>query len=499
MSVNTIQVHPKVEAFLKDSPKKLFIGGKFVESASGKKIKSYNPATGEVLCEAYEADEQDVNRAVELAEKAFHGEWSKISSSERSRMLWKLADLIEENLEPMAQLETLDNGKPIRETRNADVPLVIDHFRYYAGWVNKFSGEVINNSLHPHMFTYTRREPIGVCGQIIPWNFPLLMAAWKLGAALATGNVVILKSAEDTPLSVLFLAELIQQAGFPEGVVNIITGRGTVAGSAMNKHPRIRKIAFTGSTEVGKIIMREASENVKIVTLELGGKSPNIVFPDADFSKAIPGALHSIFFNQGQVCSAGSRLFVHKKIYDNFLSDMASEANKLKVGPGLEEETQVGPLVSAKQYETVRGYLEKGKAEGAKALTGGTPKEGPGYFVPPTIFADVEDKMTIAREEIFGPVVSALPFNDDEHLTDLIKRANSSEYGLAAGVWTTDVRKAHKVAHALEAGTVWVNCYNVFDAAMPFGGFKQSGIGREMGKYALEMYTEVKSVWVNLE
>lgn len=499
MTDNKIKVHEKVDKFLKSGPKKLFIGGQFVKSASGKTIKSINPATGKELCEVYEANEEDVDHAVDAAEKAFHGPWSKMSASERSRLLWKLADLIEENLEPMAQLETLDNGKPIRETRNADVPLVIDHFRYYAGWVNKFSGEVVNNSMHPNIFTYTRREPIGVCGQIIPWNFPLLMASWKLGAALATGNVVILKSAEDTPLSALFLAELIQEAGFPDGVVNIITGYGHIAGSAMNKHPRIRKIAFTGSTNVGKIIMREAADNVKRVTLELGGKSPNIVFPDADFSKAIPGALHSIFFNQGQVCSAGSRLFVHKKIYDNFLADMSSEASKLKVGPGLEEETQVGPLVSAKQYETVRGYLEKGKEEGAKALAGGEPEDGPGYFVSPTVFADVTDQMTIAREEIFGPVVSALPFDDDDQIADVVQRANASEYGLAAGVWTKDVRKAHKVAHALESGTVWVNCYNVFDATMPFGGFKQSGFGREMGKYALEMYTEVKSVWVNLE
>ncbi|MCO7176003.1 aldehyde dehydrogenase family protein [Sporolactobacillus kofuensis] len=494
-----IKLDAKVEAFLNKSPKKLFIGGQFVESISGKSFKSINPATGEVLCEVYEAGEQDIDRAVDEAEKAFHGPWSKMSASDRSRLIWKLADLIEENLEAIAQLETLDNGKPIRETRNADIPLVIDHFRYYAGWVNKFSGEVINNSMHPNVFTYTRREPIGVCGQIVPWNFPLLMASWKLGAALATGNVVILKSAENTPLSVLFLAELIQQAGFPEGVVNIVSGYGHRIGTAMTNHPRIRKIAFTGSTEVGKSIMRDASKYLKRVTFELGGKSPNIIFPDADFSKAIPGALRSIFFNQGQVCTAGSRLYIHKKIYDRFLSDMADQAAKLKVGPGIEEETQVGPLVSAKQFETVRGYLEKGKQEGARPITGGTTIEGSGYFIPPTIFTDVTDEMTIAREEIFGPVVSAMPFDDDEQMTDVIRRANESEYGLAAGVWTTDVRKAHKIAHALEAGTVWVNCYNLFDATMPFGGFKQSGFGREMGRSALEMYTEVKSVWVDLD
>lgn len=494
-----VALDPRVEAFLATGPKKLFIGGEFVESLSGKTFESIDPSNGEIITTVYEADAADVDRAVVAAERAFHGDWAKVSPSERGRMLWKLADLMEEHAEALAQLETIDNGKPVTHARAADVPLAIDHFRYYAGWSTKLSGEVINNSAGRNMLTYTRREPIGVVGQIIPWNFPLLLAAWKLGAALATGNVVILKSAEQTPLSAIYLAELIQQAGFPGGVVNIITGYGPTAGAAITNHPRIRKVAFTGSTEVGKLIMQQAAGNLKRVSLELGGKSPNIIFPDADFSKAIPGALMGIFFNQGQVCCAGSRLFVHKKVYDNVLADMSSFAAKMKQGPGLDESTEIGPLVSSEQFERVSGYLQKGRDEGAIALTGGSPIDAAGYFVPPTIFADVNDRMTIAREEIFGPVVAAMPFDDEAQVADVIRRANDTEYGLAAGVWTTDIRKAHKVAHALEAGTVWVNCYNALDAAVPFGGYKQSGYGREMGSYALDLYTNVKSVWVNLD
>ncbi|KZE51948.1 betaine-aldehyde dehydrogenase [Brevibacillus parabrevis] len=494
-----ITLDSRVEAFLAGGPKKLFIGGEFVASASGKTFDTIDPATGEVITSVYEADTIDVDLAVQAAEKAFATDWAKVTPSERGRMLWKLADLMEEHAEALAQLETIDNGKPITHARFADVALAIDHFRYYAGWSTKLAGEVINNSAGRNMLTYTRREPIGVVGQIIPWNFPLLLAAWKLGAALATGNVVILKSAEQTPLSAIYLAELIQQAGFPDGVVNIITGYGPTAGAAITNHPRIRKVAFTGSTEVGKRIMQQAAGNLKRVSLELGGKSPNIIFPDADFSKAIPGALMGIFFNQGQVCCAGSRLFVHKKVYDNVLADMTSYAAKMKQGNGLDESTEIGPLVSSEQFERVTGYLQKGHEEGATSLTGGAPLEGPGYFVPPTIFADVNERMTIAREEIFGPVVAAMPFDDEEQVADVIRRANDTEYGLAAGVWTTDLRKAHKVAHALETGTVWVNCYNALDAAVPFGGYKQSGYGREMGSYALDLYTQVKAVWVNLD
>ncbi len=494
-----VGLDPRVEAFLQGGPKKLFIGGDFVESVSGKTFDSVNPANAEVITAVYEADKEDVDRAVEAAERAFYGDWAKVTPSERGRLLWKLADLMDDHLEALAQLESLDNGKPVAHARAVDIPLAIDHFRYYAGWATKISGELIDSSAGRSMLTYTRREPVGVVGQIIPWNFPILMSAWKLGAALATGNAVILKTAEQTPLSALYLAGLIQQAGFPDGVVNIISGFGPTAGAAIVTHPRIRKVAFTGSTEVGKLIMQQASGNLKRVSLELGGKSPNIIFPDADFSKAIPGALMGIFFNQGQVCTAGSRLFVHKKVYDNVVADMTSHAAKMKLGPGLDESTDIGPLVSAEQFSRVSGYLHKGVEEGATPTTGGRPLEHPGYFVPPTIFTDVSDQMTIAREEIFGPVVVALPFDDEAQIADVIRRANNTEYGLAAGVWTTDVRKAHKVAHALEAGTVWVNCYNALDASVPFGGYKQSGFGREMGSAALELYTQVKAVWVNLD
>ncbi|RAN89983.1 betaine-aldehyde dehydrogenase [Bacillus sp. SRB_28] len=493
MSQLAVNLHEKVEKFLQGT-KKLYVNGSFVESASGKTFKTPNPATGETLAIVAEAGREDIHKAVVAARMAFdEGPWSRMSTAERSRLMYKLADLMEEHKEELAQLETLDNGKPIRETMAADIPLAIEHMRYYAGWATKIVGQTIPVS--GDYFNYTRHEAVGVVGQIIPWNFPLLMAMWKMGAALATGCTIVLKPAEQTPLSALYLAELIEEAGFPKGVINIVPGFGESAGQALVNHPLVDKIAFTGSTPVGKQIMRQASESLKRVTLELGGKSPNIILPDADLSRAIPAALSGVMFNQGQVCCAGSRLFIPKKMYDNVMADLVLYSKKLNQGAGLNPETTIGPLVSEEQQKRVMGYIEKGIAEGAEVLCGGNKPFDQGYFVSPTVFADVNDEMTIAKEEIFGPVISAIPFND---IDEVIERANKSQFGLAAGVWTENVKTAHYVASKVRAGTVWVNCYNVFDAASPFGGFKQSGLGREMGSYALNNYTEVKSVWINL-
>ncbi|MGO0656882.1 aldehyde dehydrogenase DhaS [Bacillus mycoides] len=493
MSQLAVNLHEKVEKFLQGT-KKLYVNGAFIESASGKTFKTPNPATGETLAIVAEAGREDIHKAVVAARMAFdEGPWSRMSTAERSRLMYKLADLMEEHKEELAQLETLDNGKPIRETMAADIPLAIEHMRYYAGWATKMVGQTIPVS--GDYFNYTRHEAVGVVGQIIPWNFPLLMAMWKMGAALATGCTIVLKPAEQTPLSALYLAELIEEAGFPKGVINIVPGFGESAGQALVNHPLVDKIAFTGSTPVGKQIMRQASESLKRVTLELGGKSPNIILPDADLSRAIPGALSGVMFNQGQVCSAGSRLFIPKKMYDNVMADLVLYSKKLNQGAGLNPETTIGPLVSEEQQKRVMSYIEKGIEEGAEVLCGGSNPFDQGYFVSPTVFADVNDEMTIAKEEIFGPVISSIPFND---IDEVIERANKSQFGLAAGVWTENVKTAHYVASKVRAGTVWVNCYNVFDAASPFGGFKQSGLGREMGSYALNNYTEVKSVWINL-
>ena len=493
-AVSSASMHKGVEEFI-GKPRRMFINNQFVPSASGKTFPTYNPATGEIMAQVAEGDREDIDRAVKAARKAFENPaWADMSPSQRGRLIWKLADLLEAHTEEFAQIESLDNGKPLAIARVADVPLAVDLFRYMAGWATKIEGNTIPISAgtkRTQYFAYTRREPVGVVGQIIPWNFPLLMAAWKLGPALATGCCVVLKPAEQTPLSALLLAELIAEAGFPEGVVNVVTGYGETAGAALAAHPDVDKVAFTGSTEVGKLIVQAAAGNLKKVSLELGGKSPNIVFDDADMRSTVPGAASAIFFNHGQCCCAGSRLYVEKDMFDQVVEGVAEQAKKIKVGPGFEPDTNMGPLVSQEQLNRVCSYLESGFNEGAEALVGGKKKDGAGYFVEPTVLVKTNPNMKVVREEIFGPVVTASPFTD---LDRLVAEANNSEYGLAAGVWTRDISKAHRLANKLRAGTVWINCYNVFDAALPFGGYKQSGWGREMGHEVLELYTEVKAV-----
>ncbi|MBV9441751.1 MAG: aldehyde dehydrogenase family protein, partial [Acidobacteriaceae bacterium] len=459
-------------------------------------FETINPATGEVLANVAEADAADVDLAVKAARKAFHSKsaWRRMSASERGRLLNRLADLIEQNVDELATLESLDNGKPRHVARTADLPLVIGCYRYYAGWADKIQGKTI--PISGNYFCYTRHEPVGVVGQIIPWNFPLLMQAWKLAPALACGNTVVLKTAEQTPLSALRVGELILEAGFPEGVVNILSGYGPTAGAAMANHMDIDKVAFTGSTEVGHLIMKAAAEsNLKRVTLELGGKSPNIVFADADMDEAIEGSHFALFFNQGQCCCAGSRVFVEEKAYDEFVERSTERAKRRTVGDPLDRKTEQGPQVDSDQFQKILGYVDAGKKEGAKLMCGGERVGERGYFVAPTVFADVKDEMKIAQEEIFGPVMSIMKFRD---MDDLVERANKTIYGLAAAVWTRDIGKAHRIANDVRAGTVWVNCYDVFDAAAPFGGFKQSGIGRELGEYGLQQYSEIKTVTVRL-
>jgi len=480
----------------KIEPGKLLMNGEWVEG--GRTFETINPATGEVLTQVAEAGPAEVDAAVAAARKAFDdaaGPWRKLSASARGRLLWKIADLVEHNIEELAELETLDNGKPIFESRYVDMPMVADVFRYYAGWATKIHGETIN--INEGAFTYTQREPVGVVGAIVPWNFPLLLASWKLGPALACGNTVVLKPAEQTPLTALRFGELCRQAGLPPGVLNILTG-GPETGAALVRHPQVDKIAFTGSTAVGREIMRSAADTLKRMTLELGGKSPNIVFADADLDAAVKGAINGIFYGKGEVCNAGSRLFLEKKIESEFVDKLVERTKKIRPGDPLDPKTRLGAIVSEQQMKTVLDYIEMGKNEGAKLVTGGARASvgnGNGYFIEPTIFGGVRNEMKIAQEEIFGPVLATLTFDDVEQVAE---QANRNPYGLAAAVWTRDLKKAHGLARRLKAGTVWINTYGLMDAALPFGGFKQSGFGRELGRHAIEHYTELKSVWMSL-
>jgi aldehyde dehydrogenase (NAD+) len=480
---------PKV----KDQP--LFINGKWQDSVSGKTFPTINPSTGETICQVAEGDKADVDLAVAAARKAFEdGPWPRISASERGRLLNRLADLIERDREELAALESLDNGKPYRDAINADLPLTIKCYCYYAGWADKIHGKTI--PIEGNYFCYTRHEPVGVVGQIIPWNFPLLMQAWKWGPALAAGCTIVLKPAEQTPLTALRVAALAQEAGIPDGVVNVVPGYGPTAGAAISSHMDIDKVAFTGEYITGQIVSEAAAKsNLKRVSLELGGKSPNIVFADADLDQAVEGSYIGLFFNQGQCCCAGSRLFVEEKVHDALVEKLVDRARSQKVGDPFDTATTQGPQISQEQFNRIMGYIDLGQSEGAKLLAGGRRVGDRGYFIEPTVFDRVTDRMKIAREEIFGPVMNVLTFKDAE---EVIRRGNETFYGLAAAVWTRDIGKAHKIANGLRAGTVWVNCYDVFDAAAPFGGYKMSGHGRELGEYALDLYTEVKTVTVSL-
>jgi phenylacetaldehyde dehydrogenase len=489
------QVDDRVQSFL-SSPGKLLIDGEWVPAASGKTFETINPATEERLAEVAHGEAEDIDRAVRAARRAFdyEGPWRRMSPSARGKLIWRIGDLIEEHADVLARLESLDNGKPVGIARVADVPLAADLFHYMAGWPTKILGDVTPISAPGEYLSYALREPVGVVGQIIPWNFPLLMAAWKLGPVLACGCTVVLKPAEQTPLSALYLGELLLEAGLPAGVVNIVTGFGD-AGAAISGHQGVDKVAFTGSTEVGKLIVQAASGNLKKVSLELGGKSPNVVFADADIDAAVRGAANGIFFNHGQCCNAGSRLYVQSSAFDEVVAGVAEQAQNITVGDGLDPRSQMGPLISDEQFAKVLGYLESGREAGAEAVVGGGRVGERGYFVQPTVLTNTTGDMKVVREEIFGPVVCAMPFDDPDEILPI---ANDTNYGLAAGVFTRDISKAHRMAARLRAGTVWINTYHVFDAAQPFGGYKESGWGREMGHQVLENYLETKAVCVAL-
>jgi aldehyde dehydrogenase (NAD+) len=476
--------------------KQLLINGEWRDATGGRTMPVVNPATEDVIAEVASADRADVDAAVDAARAALAGPWGKMPARERGRLLWKLSERLTERIDEVARLETLHNGKPIMESRHIEIPMCAECLQYFAGWADKVQGETI--PVKGDALVYTRREPLGVVAAIVPWNFPLLLATWKVAPALATGNTVILKPASQTPLTALALGELAVEVGFPPGVLNVITGSGATVGQAIVEHPGINKVAFTGDTSTGKGIMRSAAETLKHLTLELGGKSPNIVFPDADLDAAVRGATVGIFYGKGEVCAAGSRLLVDASIRDQFLEKVAARTTKMVPGDPLDPKTRLGAMASLGQLERVLNYVDVAKREGASLIAGGSRTDigtGKGYFMQPTVFAGVTPSMTIAREEIFGPVLAAIDFADVE---EAIARANDSIYGLAAGIWTRDVKKAHYVASKLQAGTVWVNTYNVYDTAAPFGGYKQSGFGREMGRQALEYYTQTKTVWMDL-
>lgn len=474
---------------------KLFINNEWVNAASGKMFPTINPSTEEIITEVAEGDKADVDLAVKAAKEAFRlgSPWRTMDASERGALMNRLADLIERDRAYLASLETLDNGKPYQVAFAADLGLTILHYRYYAGWADKIHGQTI--PADGNIFAYTRQEPVGVCGQIIPWNFPLLMQAWKLGPALAAGCCVVMKVAEQTPLTALYIASLIKEAGFPPGVVNVITGYGPTAGGAIASHPDIEKVAFTGSTEVGRIVQETASANCKKVTLELGGKSPNIVLADSDMAVAVENAHQALFFNHGQCCTAGSRTFVEEKVYDEFVERSAERAKKRIVGDPFDPKSEQGPQVDKDQFDKIMDMINSGKSDGAQLVSGGSRAHDCGYFIQPTVFSNVTDDMRIAREEIFGPVMQIMKFS---HMDELIERANRTEYGLAAGVFTNDIEKALYLANSLRAGTLWVNTYNQFQAQLPFGGYKESGTGREKGAAGLEPYLETKTVIINL-
>ena len=483
---------------MSDIRNQLWIANAWVDAQEGATFPTTNPATGDVITQVAEGRAADIDRAVQAAREAMKSPaWRRMNPHKRAELLWKLADAIEANADELAALETADNGKPYFESRKVDLPSIVENFRYFAGMADKIQGSTI--PVAGPFLNYTLREPVGVVGIITPWNFPLSLAAWKVAPALATGNAVVLKPAEQTPLTALRLGELAAEVGFPEGVLNVVPGFGPTAGSALVRHPGVDAIAFTGSTEVGKTVMREAADTLKKVSLELGGKSPNIVFADADLKSAVRGATTGIFYGKGEVCAAGSRILVERSVYDDFVTEFGARAESMTIGDPMEKTTRLGAIVSEAQVKRIMGYVESGKAEGARLVTGGerATVNGKGNFVKATVFADVTPEMRIARDEIFGPVAAILPFDDEDHA---VQTANRTIYGLAAGIWTRDVARAHRVAEQIHAGTVWINTYNQYDSASPFGGYKLSGFGRDLGwESALEKYTQVKSVWVALE